>query len=109
MNLNELQLNNNIQKIALDEIDKKIILKFIKEKKTNRTYIYGLHLFIPEKEKRDEICSSIKKELGAGSNIKINENNIEEYGFQGNHIEKIKIFLINKVGINTDKIMFLGK
>ena len=109
MNLNELQFNNNMQKIALEEIDKQILLKFIKEKKTNRTYIYGLHLFIPEKEKREEICSLLKKELGAGSNVKKNENNIEEYGFQGNHIEKIKIFLVNKVGINIDKITFLGK
>ena len=46
----------------LNEIDKRIKLRFMKEKRTSRTYIEGIEKFFDE-EKIKEIMQQIKKKL----------------------------------------------
>ena len=97
---------------SLAEIDRKINLKFIKEKKTSRTYISGLETFLPKKLDREKLCQDLRKVLGTGSNIVQDEKEKpigetkEKYGFQGNHIDRIATFLTKKYNIPQDKIIF---
>lgn len=97
--------NNNIDfddnNIFEDE-DKKIILKFFKEKKTSRTYIYGLHDFMTDEEVV-KFVMYLKKKLGTGI-IKKENDGIIEYGFQGDHKERIKKILISDTSIPEEKI-----
>src|SRR3989338_7307201 len=94
---------NDIVACALhDDIDKKIKLKYIKDKKSKRTFISGLHSFMSI-EKIDEIISALKKNLGAGVTIKETDNG-KEYGFQGQHADTIKIYLIEECKISKESI-----
>ncbi len=93
-------------------VDNKITVRYIKDGKSKRTFITGLHHFLtPEEEIK--LIKTFQKTLGAGvkaeSEIKnketdddIENNEIEnvdkkkpakteklQYGFQGDHIEKI--------------------
>jgi translation initiation factor 1 (eIF-1/SUI1) len=91
------------------EIDKKITIKFLKETKTSRTYIEGLSDFLTN----DEILSFskvLKKKLGAGMVVKEikndkDVNNVKfEYGFQGNHTERVKAIMLEETKIPENKI-----
>lgn len=87
------------------EIDKKIKLKFLKEKRTTRTYISGLEHFFTAEE-IEKLTNSLKKKLATGI-IKKNKEDSEnefEYGFNGDHINRIKNILINDLNIESDKI-----
>lgn len=87
----------------LDEINKKIEIKYIKQKKENRTYITGLDIFMTDEKERVDLIKTLKKALGASSVTKI-ENDKEIIGFSGNHIEKVKKYFIEKLKIPKDKI-----
>lgn len=100
---NDIKEKNNI----LDNINKKIKLHFVKEKRANRTYILGLKDFI----KNDEfiiLVKQIQKILGTNSNI--NENG--DCGFNGdytNDITKkniIRDLLLKNTSISKDIIDF---
>lgn len=93
--------NGNIGQTILYEVDKQITLKYKKEKKSSRTYIYGLEDFMEQKE-IEKICKLLKKNLGTGLHI-TEEEGKNIYGFQGNFIDKISEFLISK-GIDSSKI-----
>ena len=88
----------------LADIDSKIVLKFVKEGRRSKTYISGLELFLQKKADREKLCQDLRKVLGAGSNIVTDENDKEKYGFQGDHIERIKKFLMTKHNIPREKI-----
>lgn len=80
------------------EIDKKVTIKFLKEKKTSRTYIQGIDGFL-QQEKIDEMVKDLKKKLGTG--LFKNENG---YGFQGDHRDNIKKYLLSNTTIPDAKI-----
>jgi|688.fasta_scaffold462497_2 hypothetical protein len=84
------------------ELDKQIVLKFIKEKRTKRTYIFGLHHFLNSDE-ITALCNRIKKNLGTGHLINT-EGNVVSHGFQGEHIKIIYDFLIKEKIAPPNKI-----
>jgi translation initiation factor 1 (eIF-1/SUI1) len=79
-------INNIItaQQLDLQDLDKKVIIRFKKLKGKNKTYIYGLDKIV-EKTKLDEFLKKIKKKLGCGGFFANDEdgNNIIE--FMGDH------------------------
>jgi len=96
----------------LNELDKKIILKYKKVKGKNKTDIYGLENIITENTKLDDFLTKIKKKLGCGGiKIKIKDDNnldITIIEFMGDHRLKIKQILIDENIITSDKIEIKG-
>ena len=86
----------------LMELDKKVTIKFLKEKKTNRTYITGLEGFLIDSI-IENITTDLKRRLGTGM-LKKNIEGIWMYGFQGDHRMAIKEYLVSKTNITEDKI-----
>ena len=72
----------------LTKIDQKIILKFMREGKTSRTYIIGIHNYFKKEEELNTFIKSLKKKLGT-SLFEKTVDYISHYGFAGNHIDKI--------------------
>ena len=106
----------------LNEIDKRIKLRFMKEKRTSRTYIEGIEKFFDE-EKIKEIMQQIKKKLSTSYFKRIGDDSEEEsknkktivqkvtkdiyiaHGFSGDHKERIRTLLIETYKIPEDKIV----
>ena len=86
----------------VNDIDKIIIIRWVKEKKTNRTYVSGLHDFL-EVEIINKLVKKIKERLGTGS-LKSDTSGGIIYGFQGEHKEKIKKFLLENTEIPESRI-----
>ena len=80
----------------LKQIDKKIILKYMKEVKTSRTYIFGLHNYIQTKDKITDFVKNIKKSLGTSVIEKKDTDGNMVYGFAGDHMKYINELLIKK-------------
>lgn len=78
------------------EVDenKKIELKFFKEKRTSRTYIYNMENYITEPEKLADIMKNIKKSLGTACTYKKTEFG-KGYGFNGDLRTRIAKELID--------------
>ena len=85
------------------EIDKHIRLRFLKEKKTNRTYILGLDDFIPDSKKLADYVKHIQKTLSTGMTEK-DEDGKKVFGFQGDHRTKIEQLLMSELNIPKTKI-----
>jgi translation initiation factor 1 (eIF-1/SUI1) len=98
------------------QIDKRITIRFLKEKRTTRTYIEGLEDFISE-EQINDLIKKIKK-LGT-SYLKRTDEDIEDdkktktkksstpyiaHGFNGDHKTKIIKFLTEDYNIPKEKI-----
>ena len=98
------------------QIDKRITIRFLKEKRTTRTYIEGLEDFISE-DQINELIKKIKK-LGT-SYLKRTDEDTEDdkktktkksstsyiaHGFNGDHKTKIIKFLMEDYKIPKDKI-----
>ena len=75
----------------------KISIKYFAEKRTSRTYIYGLEKFIQDKKEVDTFCKGLKKKLATSCTEKEVDGHMV-YGFQGDHQDKIKEHLV-KSGI----------
>jgi translation initiation factor 1 (eIF-1/SUI1) len=106
----------------LNEIDKRIKLRFMKEKRTSRTYIEGIEKFFDE-DKIKEMMQQIKKKLSTSyfkrvgddteEDTKSKKNNTQKvtkdiyiaHGFSGDHKERIKSLLIETYKIPEDKIV----
>jgi translation initiation factor 1 (eIF-1/SUI1) len=88
-----------------EELDKKITIKLLKEKRTSRTYIEGLDKFF-DTTAVEKICSNLKKQLGTGfveRDIQENHKTIKIFGFNGDHRSRIKKVL-EDAGIDDEKI-----
>jgi translation initiation factor 1 (eIF-1/SUI1) len=83
-------------KDILKEIDKNIKIKYMKEVKTSRTYIFGLNNYIESTEKINEFIKSIKKLLGTSMIEKKDNLDNNVYGFAGDHVKFISEYLIKK-------------
>jgi translation initiation factor 1 (eIF-1/SUI1) len=93
------------QQDILNSIDRRIKLRFIKEKKASRTYIEGLEKFFDE-ETIKTLTKVIQKNLSTGYTAKTDDNNVViGHGYNGDHKERIKQFLITKYNIPADKII----
>lgn len=89
-------------KETCSDIDKCVVIKFRKVKKSSRTCVFGLEHFINEKQLAD-FCLDIKRKLGTGM-AKIVEDEVVGYGFNGNHMEAIREILIKQFSIPKQKI-----
>lgn len=93
------------QQDLLNLIDRRIKLRFLKEKKSSRTYIEGLDKFFDTNFIK-EMVKKIQKKLSTGYNSVSDENgNIVSHGFNGDHKERIKKILIEEYNISADKII----
>lgn len=100
--------NNLEQQNILDEYDKKVILKFKKIKNKNKTYVYGIDKILIEKDKLENFLKKIKKKLGCGGILGIDEEKNTYIEFMGDHRDKIKNILIEENIISGDKIEMKG-
>ena len=93
------------QQDILNLIDRRIKLRFMKEKRASRTYIEGLEKFFDE-EKIKIMTKVIQKKLSTGYTTKSDENNIVlGHGYNGDHKERIKKYLVEDYNIPADKII----
>jgi len=72
----------------LKKIDQKIVLKFMKEGKTSRTYIIGIHSYFKSEEDTIKFMKNLQKKLGT-SYLKKMVDDVPHFGFGGEHIDKI--------------------
>lgn len=102
--------NNDKDNVVCNEfekINKKISLTYIKEKRTGRTYIYGLNKFVIA-DKIKQLNNDFKKILGANSNIDSGGN----IGFNGDYTNDnskktiIRNYLIETLQIDHSVINF---
>lgn len=85
------------------EIDKHIELKFRKEKRSSRTYIYGLDDYIKKKENLEKFLKQTQQKLA--TNLTVKEiDGTTAYGFNGNHVNNITQILIEDLNIPKEKI-----
>lgn len=95
------------------QIDKRVTLRFMKEKKTSRTYIEGLEDFLSE-EQINDIIKKIKK-FGTSYFKRTDEDDEDKdkkskkspaiaHGFSGDHKTKIIKMLTEEYKIPKDKI-----
>jgi len=89
------------EKEILNEIDKKIYIRILKEGKATRTYIEGLYKFY-ENDECKEIANKIKKNLATSYFYK--EEN-KSHGFNGDHKLRLKELLQKNYKIPADKII----
>lgn len=91
------------EKELFDNIDKKISIKFEKQKKTTRTIINGLDYFL-NLEQIKLFSNKIKKKLGTGCIETKLDDGTTEIGFNGNHIMVLKKILMEELKIDKDLI-----
>lgn len=84
-------------------LDVRITLQFVKEKRTNRTYVLGLHHFL-KPEQINPFVENMKSTLGTSSLIRKLDDGSVCYGFQGNHMAAIKKTLVDDFHIDPKKI-----
>ncbi len=95
-NLNSDDLNSiSSEEDILKQIDRKLTLKYMKEVKTSRTYIFGLDNYIKNKNDRNDFVKSIKKTLGT-SVVEKKDGDTTSYGFAGDHIKYIYEYIVKK-------------
>jgi len=89
---------NLCEENLLKQIDRKIIIKFLKEGKTSRTYIFGIDGFIKSQQEIDTFIKKLQKTLGTSLITKQSDTNTPVYGFGGDHIRTIYDFILkNKI------------
>lgn len=104
MDLSNLELGKDCDKELFDNIDKKIKLRFEKQKKTSRTLIEGLHYFFTSEE-TDVFCQKMKKKLGTSCLKTILPDGTTEIGFNGDHRMTLKKLFIEELHIDKDQIV----
>lgn len=81
----------------LKKIDQKIIIKYMREGKTSRTYMIGVHNYFKKEEDLTTYMKNLQKKLGT-SFLKKMVDDIPHFGFAGEHIDKIyEELLKNKI------------
>jgi len=99
--------NVSNQQTVLEELDKKITLKFKKFKGKNKTFVYGIENILDE-QKIEDFIKKIKKKLGCGGVFTEDEDNVKMIEFMGDHRIKIKELIIEDKLISEDKIEMKG-
>ena len=88
---NDMSTTQNL----LSQIDRKLILKFMKEGKASRTYILGLEGYLKQDEQLT-LMKDIQKKLGTSLLKKMTEDNKPIYGLGGDHVNTIYDIIIKK-------------
>ncbi len=91
----------NVSRIT--SINNKVEVRHLKVKQHLRTYVSGLENFMNNDEK-DQFVLTLKKKLGAGMEIKETETG-KEYGFQGDHKDRIKQLIIESQKVKKEEII----
>jgi len=86
-----------------ESINNKVEVRHLKVKKHLRTYISGLQNFMQEEDKM-QFLLILKKKLGAGMETKDTETGVE-YGFQGDHKDRIKQLIIESKKVKKEDII----
>jgi len=95
--------NMDSQQDILKQIDRKIIVKYMKEGKNTKTYIYGLDYYM-KPEAHQQFCKDLQKKKLGTSMIKRVEDDKTVYAFGGDHCDKIVQELINTKIIPKNEI-----
>jgi two-component SAPR family response regulator len=95
--------NMDSQQDILKQIDRKIIVKYMKEGKNTKTYIYGLDYYM-KPEAHQQFCKDLQKKKLGTSMIKRVEDDKTIYAFGGDHCDKIILELINTKIIPKNEI-----
>ena len=107
MNITNISIGNNSKSNdsnLIAEIDKHIEIKFIKEGRRNKTYIYGLGDYIEGGDKElIKYVEKLQKRLGTNL-IKEEKDGKKFYAFGGDHVNVIKKYIIDDLKVSTDKI-----
>lgn len=109
MNVSELTIGNNLKSKdsnLMTEIDKHIEIKFLKEGRRNKTYIYGLSDYMTGDNKDTNLTKfveKLKKKLGT-SMVEEEKDGKKYFGFGGDHVDVIKNIIIADLKIPRDKI-----
>ena len=107
MNISNISIGNNLKSNdsnLIAEIDKHVEIKFLKEGRRNKTYIYGLEDFIEGGDKElTKYVEKLQKKLGTNL-IKEQKDGKKFYAFGGDHVSVIKKFVIDDLKIPTEKI-----
>lgn len=99
--------NVSTQQNVLEELDKKIIIKFKKFKGKNKTYVYGLENLLDE-QKLEEFLKKIKKKLACGCVFTEDAEKVKMIEIMGDHRLKIKEIIVEDKLITEDKIEMKG-
>lgn len=117
MDITSITIGNNSKSTNLSliaEIDKHIEIKFLKEGRRNKTYVYGLGDYIEsvnkdikngvEKDKElNKFVEKLQKRLG--TSVLWEEKDGKKYfGFGGDHVNVIKTIVINELKVPKDKV-----
>lgn len=86
----------------LTNLDKHVEIRFLKEKRTSRTYLIGLEDFVDEKQ-LDKVVKKMQTKLATG--LKTGEvDGKKTFGFNGDHVKFMKKYLVDELKIPSDKI-----
>lgn len=84
------------------DTEKKIEFRFFKEKRSTRTYIYNLDIFITDPNKLKTFLKKLKKSLGTSCTKKNTDFGLA-YGFNGDLKSRIKHEIIkNNIATEND-------
>jgi hypothetical protein len=79
----------------LKQIDRKLVLKFMKEGKQSKTYIIGLENYLKPEDQLTFI-KDIQKKLGTSLLKKMTEDNKPIYGLGGDHVNTVYDVVLKK-------------
>lgn len=112
--LNTLNVSTTNENQLMSDLNRIIKIKHHKEKNKNKTTVYGIFDFVPEKD-IEALVKLIKKKLGC-SGIIAEETTVPVKGkktpsevfkvliFSGNHVDEIKAILLEKNITDRDHI-----
>ncbi len=100
-------MNNILNTDNLEQLDKKIIIKYKKIRGKNKTCIYGLEKII-NGDKLNDFLKNIKKKLACGGVITEDDDKVYMIEFMGDHRIKIKNIIIEEKLLAENKIELKG-
>lgn len=95
ININDILIKKDIEGPDPSSLDKKIEMRYVKDGKAYRTFVFNLEHYIEDKKILDGIIHGIKKTFGTSCAYKETEFGIG-YGFAGDCSAKVKRYLIDK-------------
>ncbi|ATZ80321.1 hypothetical protein BMW23_0263 [Bodo saltans virus] len=108
--------DQNKKQTKIKDVDNKITIRYIKEGRSKRTFISGLHFFIKQEE-ITKLISTFQKKLGSGvvaekdileKDDSETTNTIDakmKYGFQGDHTDMLTTLVMATGKFKKDDIV----
>jgi len=103
MNFSDILLNKN--EIEPSVMDQKIDIKYMKDGRAHRTFVYNLEHYIPDKKIRDQHIKKMQQQFGTSCVYKSTPFG-NAYGFGGDFSTKIKEYLISNTNGCIDNSNF---